>query len=252
MNSFSALSEVYDSFNENADYQVYVNFILDRFSRHCNVSPDYQPRAVDLGCGTGEMSLSLAIHGFDVIGVDHSYEMLGQAMDKLADYPELALFFIRQDMRRLQMDAKANLFISCYDCLNYLDSEEELRATFEGVSESMVSGGLFIFDVNSLYRFERFYGNNTFVFKKTNQVLVWENHYNKEKQVSHFDIEIFQKEKSLYRRSREKLKQSYFSPETILRSLESCGFEKTEEISDCELWNREGEALRTVYVCKKK
>jgi ubiquinone/menaquinone biosynthesis C-methylase UbiE len=41
-------------------------------------------RALDLGCGTGVVSLALARRGFEVIGVDHSPEMLGRAREKLA------------------------------------------------------------------------------------------------------------------------------------------------------------------------
>ena len=41
-------------------------------------------RALDLGCGTGVVSLALAERGFDVVGVDHSPEMLELARQKLA------------------------------------------------------------------------------------------------------------------------------------------------------------------------
>ena len=252
MNTFSALSEIYDSFNERADYQSYLSFIQKKFNQYCSVAPGYQPRAVDLGCGTGEMSVALALQGFDVIGVDQSCEMLSQAMDKLNDHPELALFFIRQDMRRLQMDAKANLFISCYDCLNYLNNENELALTLDRISSHLVDGGLLIFDVNTLYRFETYYGDHTFVYKKSDSVLVWENHYNKENRQCFFDIEIFQKEGGLYRRSREKHKQSYFSEAVIDAALEKAGFRINETISDRQLWGREGPELKRVYVAQKQ
>jgi ubiquinone/menaquinone biosynthesis C-methylase UbiE len=41
-------------------------------------------RALDLGCGTGVVALALARRGFDVVGVDHSPEMLELARRKLA------------------------------------------------------------------------------------------------------------------------------------------------------------------------
>jgi ubiquinone/menaquinone biosynthesis C-methylase UbiE len=41
-------------------------------------------RALDLGCGTGVVALALARRGFDVVGVDHSPEMLEHARRKLA------------------------------------------------------------------------------------------------------------------------------------------------------------------------
>ena len=40
---------------------------------------------LDLGCGTGVVTLALARRGFDVVGVDHSPEMLALARRKLAE-----------------------------------------------------------------------------------------------------------------------------------------------------------------------
>ncbi len=251
MNTFSCLSEVYDCFNDGAGYEIYLEYILSEFQKHAKVPDEYQPRAVDLGCGTGEMSLALASRGFDVIGVDYSSEMLTKAMTKSSEHPELALFFVRQDMRRLHMDAKANLFISCFDCLNYLDNQEDLEATITGISNHCAPGGLLVFDVNTKYRFESYYGNNTFVFKKKDRVLLWENRYNKDKCQSYFDIEIFQREGTLYRRSREKHKQTWFSRQVIEEALNEAGFTLADRCTDRELWGRKEEALKTIYVAKK-
>lgn len=41
-------------------------------------------KVLDLGCGTGVVALALARRGFDVVGVDHSPEMLALARQKLA------------------------------------------------------------------------------------------------------------------------------------------------------------------------
>jgi SAM-dependent methyltransferase len=50
---------------------------------------DAHPRgkALDLGCGTGVVSLALVRRGFAVVGVDHSPEMLEIARSKLAGFP---------------------------------------------------------------------------------------------------------------------------------------------------------------------
>ncbi len=251
MNGFSALGGIYDSFNEAADYEAYLAFIQSQFNALSRHDPQYQPRAVDLGCGTGEMALRLAERGFDVIGVDRSFEMLSEAMEKKANRPELSLFFIRQDMRRLQMDAKANLFICCYDCLNYLDNEAELQDTLEAVAAHTVSGGVLIFDVNTLYRFREYYGNRVFCFKKQESVLIWENRFDDKNSVCYFDIEVFRREGELYRRSREKHKQTWFSDTAIREALNKSGFRLIRTATDNDLWNSKGEPAKSIYVAQK-
>ena len=49
------------------------------------VLPPAPARVVDLGCGTGTLSLLLAEEGYDVTGVDFSPEMLARAEDKAGD-----------------------------------------------------------------------------------------------------------------------------------------------------------------------
>jgi predicted TPR repeat methyltransferase len=248
---FDTLGGIYDRFNQKADYGLYKDFIVKSFREFAVVEKDYQPRAVDLGCGTGEMSLLLAKEGFDLIGVDGSEQMLLQAMNKAYENPELSLFFVKQDFRKLRMDAKANLFVSCYDCLNYLDSTEELSKVFEAVYSHLALGGLLIFDLNNLFRFESYYGDNVFVYKQNNAVLLWENHYNRNTETLHFEIESFIKQEKLYKRQSEVHKQRYFSRDTVSKLLEKIGFEILSISDDKTVFKSSEKAVRDFYVCKK-
>jgi 2-polyprenyl-3-methyl-5-hydroxy-6-metoxy-1,4-benzoquinol methylase len=72
------------------DYGIYhrgwVHPILDRVAREFPAST-----VLDLGCGTGVLSLALAHRGFDVVAIDHSPEMLAIARRKASDRrPKLA------------------------------------------------------------------------------------------------------------------------------------------------------------------
>ena len=234
MNDFSALGPIYDHFNENAHYDDYAQWICQQFKKRSHHKKSYQPRVVDIGCGTGEMSLRLASRGFDVIGVDLSATMLNIAMDKAIPHPNLNLMYVRQDMQKLSMDAKANLIISCYDTLNYLPDEESLFQTVQRISDHLCSGGVFIFDMNTLWRCETYYGNNTFVFKHNGEVLVWENQFDAQSGLLKFDVEVFTKQLPglLYKRSREKLQQRYFSPKTVMLALKYAGFRNPEQTGE--------------------
>ena len=226
MNDFSALGPIYDRFNQGAHYDDYAQWINQQFKNRCQLKRSYQPRMVDVGCGTGEMSLRFASRGYDVIGVDLSPTMLNIAMDKAIPHPNLSLMYVRQDMQNLSMDAKANLIISCYDTLNYLPDEKSLFRTIRRISDHLCSGGVFILDVNTLWRFESHYGNNTFVFKRNGEVLIWENHYDPQEKVLEFHVDVFAKTPPglMYKRSREDLVQRYFSPETVMLALKRAGF----------------------------
>ncbi|MBQ9543734.1 MAG: class I SAM-dependent methyltransferase [Clostridia bacterium] len=251
MNDFSALGVIYDSFNENACYDDYCRFILERFFSLSTHPGDYQPRAVDLCCGTGEMSLRLAKKGLDVVGVDRSEEMLQSAFQKAFSNPLLALFFVKQDMRKLKMDAKANLFVCCYDSLNYLSSTDELERVFYGVAEHLADGGVFIFDLNTLTRFTDYYDGRQFVFRKENGVLIWECRFDKEKLTCDFDVEVFSKCGELYKRSGERLRQRFFSDEDVKNALEKSSLKPVSRHAENEVFPGKEGCMRSVWVAVK-
>ena len=251
MNQFNAISAIYDSFNENARYDDYCRFITGCFSALSRHPEDYQPRAVDLCCGTGELSLRLAREGLDVVGVDRSDQMLQLAFQKSFSEPELALFFVRQDMRRLKMDAKANLFVCCYDSLNYLADQDELERVFRGVSEHLADGGVFVFDLNTLKRFRDYYADKQFVFRRENEILIWESRFDPEKLICDFDVEVFTKNGDLYRRSGERLRQRFFSDGDAENALRKSSLRLVSRHEESEVFPGKDDGMRTVWVAVK-
>ena len=75
MKSYEALSRVYDRLNGEVDYAAIADFYEKAFARY-GISPRL---VLDLGCGTGRLTLELARRGYDMIGVDASAEMLSKA-----------------------------------------------------------------------------------------------------------------------------------------------------------------------------
>ena len=64
-------------------FGIYHRYLLDPFLDRVAGAVG-RGRALDLGCGTGVITVSLAERGFDVVGVDHSPDMLAIAEQKLA------------------------------------------------------------------------------------------------------------------------------------------------------------------------
>ena len=73
---YDLIAPIYDSVNGDIDYAAWADFIEEIFKAECRCRPEL---VLDLGCGTGRMTLELARRGYDMTGVDYSPEMLDKA-----------------------------------------------------------------------------------------------------------------------------------------------------------------------------
>jgi SAM-dependent methyltransferase len=124
-------------------------------------------RIVDLACGTGTLSLALAQQGHEVIGIDLSADMLTQAKSKQQTSEQnghpLSIQWMEGDMRYFLLDTPADAVVCHYDSLNHLSNETELRGTFVQVAQALRSGGIFLFDLNTLENYRTFWqGKDTY------------------------------------------------------------------------------------------
>jgi SAM-dependent methyltransferase len=103
------------------EFAVYHRYLLepylDRLARDLSSA-----HALDLGCGTGVVSLALAKRGFEVIGIDHSLEMLAIAQAK-ASAADLngSCRFITGDVRDLPASDGEFDVVTCQGLLHHLD-----------------------------------------------------------------------------------------------------------------------------------
>lgn len=105
---------------------------------------------LDIACGEGTFAVAMAQAGFAVTGVDLSPEMLGFARQR-AEREGAAVTWVREDMRSLSFTAQFDAVTCWYDSLNYMLTLADLEAVFAGVARALRRGGLFIFDMNTLY-----------------------------------------------------------------------------------------------------
>jgi SAM-dependent methyltransferase len=99
---------------------------------------------LELGSGTGRVSLALAERGLRVLGVDLSPTMLAQAEAKLAQAdPEVAarVRFRRGDMAALNLGETFDAVICPYFGLAHLPSGSGWRNVFDGVARHLRPGG---------------------------------------------------------------------------------------------------------------
>jgi ubiquinone/menaquinone biosynthesis C-methylase UbiE len=107
---------------------------------------------LELGCGTGRVSLPLARAGVELVGIDRSAPMLDRARRRLTNSRshQLAnsLRFIRGDIRALPFADKAfPMVIAPYGILQSLIRPRDLSATLAAVARVIAPGGTFGIDL---------------------------------------------------------------------------------------------------------
>lgn len=100
---------------------------------------------LELGCGTGRVTVPLAREGVRIVGVDRSAEMLARARQrKRRMRRHAAVHLVRADIRSLPFpDAAFPLAIAPYGILQSLVRERDLKATLASVARVLQRGATF-------------------------------------------------------------------------------------------------------------
>ncbi|MFE6104692.1 class I SAM-dependent methyltransferase [Streptomyces laurentii] len=103
--------------------------------------PERYARILDVGCGTGEMTLRLAAVGHHVTGADPSARMLAVTAGRLAARPELAVRvrLVEAGVDSLPFDRAQFDVVCCHGVLMYLGAPDEAVAR---LARLVAPGGL--------------------------------------------------------------------------------------------------------------
>ncbi|HOJ47267.1 MAG TPA: class I SAM-dependent methyltransferase [Bacillota bacterium] len=217
MSAFDVTARLYDQINGD-QYAPYAAFLKQCF--RCARIPVRE--VLDLGCGTGGITVLLAESGFDMVAVDISPEMLSVAKDRKGSEN---ILYVCQDMRALDLYGTVQAAYSSFDCLNYLKKTAELDKVFSLLRNYIETGGVLVFDVNTLYRYQTVFADNSYVYEFGDDMLVWQNHYSPANRTCGFYLTYFQKsDDETYARYDEAQKQRYFPQKTILSLLKKNRF----------------------------
>ena len=80
----------------------------------------------------------------------------------------------------------------------------------------MDPGGRFFFDVNTPYKHREVLGNHTFVYDLEQVYCVWQNRFHPASCRVDLDLDFFEREGKLYRRSREHFSEWAYPQETLV------------------------------------
>ena len=231
---YTAIARVYDKLNAEIDYTVWADFIEACFDRYLPARPTL---VLDLACGTGSMTLALADRGYDMIGIDGSAEMVSEAYNRASG--RSGILWLQQDMRTFELYGTVGAVTCCLDSLNYLLSPEDLAKTFAAVHNYLDPGGLFLFDMNTPYKFENTYGNNAYVLEdelvwdagtedeeRAAVFCGWQNTYHPDTRLCDFDLSLFEEmPDGSYRRSDEHQEERCYTQAEIENALKAAGLE---------------------------
>lgn len=221
MEAYTSFARVYDTFMDNIPYEEWSGYII-------GLLKDYQIEngiLLDLGCGTGSLTKLMARHGFDMIGIDNSEEMLEIAMEKKLE-SGLDILYLLQDMREIELYGTVRAVISICDSMNYIMDEEDLLKVFMLVNNYLDPKGIFIFDLNTKYKYEQILGERVIAENREDCSFIWENYYYGDEEVNEYDLTLFIKEEdNLYHRFQENHYQKVYEPDAVKKLLEKAGME---------------------------
>lgn len=243
MEAYTDFASVYDIFMDDTPYEEWASYIMDLLEEYGVAGGDL-PEAesarqkalavernvvVDLGCGTGTLTELLADRGCDMIGIDASQEMLNIALEK-REKSGKEILYLCQDMRELELYGTAGAVISVCDSLNYLLEEEEMLRVFRLVNNYLYPGGVFLFDFNTVYKYETVIGDSVIAENREDCSFIWENYYDAEGQINEYDLTIFVKTgnqdgEDIFRRFTETHYQRGYTLEEMRGMVEKAGME---------------------------
>lgn len=218
---YSRFAKHYDLLTGNVDYDE----IADMYD---SLIVDYGKLGgtlLDLGCGTGSLSERMCRKHYDVIGLDASSDMLSVAAMKKEE-SGLDIQYVCQDMTELELYGKVDYTVSSLDCLNHLYDEKELKKTFAKVSEYTVTGGLFIFDMNTIRKHREILSDNCYVYEEEGVICVWQNFFDEETCGVSICLDFFEMgEDGRYDRYSEDFEEIAYPIESVEKWLCEAGFE---------------------------
>ncbi|MCU6763081.1 Glycine/sarcosine N-methyltransferase [uncultured Roseburia sp.] len=218
MEAYTGFAEVYDTFMDNVPYELWGNYLWKILKEH-GINDGL---VLDLGCGTGKITRFLSKKGYDMIGVDLSEEMLEVAGRQDTE----GILYLQQDMREFELYGTVGAVVSVCDSVNYLLEEEELLTVFLLVNNYLDPGGIFVFDLNTIYKYSQVIGDAVICENREHASFIWENYFDEESSINEYALTLFiEEEAGLFRRYEEFHYQRAYELSKIEQLLKQAGLE---------------------------
>lgn len=186
MRAYTSFAYVYDTFMDNIPYESWSQYLISLLKIY-GVDDGI---VLDMGCGTGNMTQLLAKAGYDMIGIDNSEDMLMTASEKSIE-DGLDIMYLAQDMRDFELYGTVSAAVSICDSMNYILERDELLKVFQLVNNYLDPEGVFIFDMNTEYKYKEVMGDCTIAENREDCGFIWDNDYDAETKLNTYALTLF-------------------------------------------------------------
>lgn len=146
-----------------------------------------------------------------------------EAREKTED---TGILYLCQDMREFELYGTVRAIVSTCDTMNYLLTPEDFIRTLRLANNYLDPGGVFIFDLNTLYKFREIMGNTTIAENDEDASFIWDNYFDEETGRNEYDLTLFiRQENGLYERVSEVHEEQGYTPEQIREYITRSGME---------------------------
>ena len=136
--------------------------------------------------------------------------------------------------------------------MNYIMDLEDLTEVFRLVNNYLDPGGIFVFDLNTEYKYRELLGDSTIAEDREDCSFIWDNQYDQEEKVNIYDLSLFVKEEGeLYRKYHETHYQRAYSLEQVKAAITAAGMEFVAAY-DAFTENEPGAESERIYVIARE
>ncbi len=237
-------AEIYDYFMDEQIYKEWTDFVK-------RTVPRSKKTLLDLASGTGKLTFRLLEAGYDVTGLDISSDMLALCYNEQL---KSGTFFplIEADMRNLEDAGTYDLVTCSLDAVCYFREKEDVHQTFTEVFKHLNEGGLFLFDVHSLYKMGKIFPGYQFFGEMGEDIFLWSAlEGERSGEIVHY-LDLFEHDRAhFYKRSQHLITERSFPIEDYVVMLEESGFINIEVTGNYGLSPVQEKTERVFFVCEK-
>lgn len=242
---YNEFAYLYDNLINDVDYKNWTDYYFKIFKRY-GINPKL---GLDLGCGTGSLTVEFSKRGVEMTGIDISEDMLMVAREKSEG---MDILYLNQDMTQFELYGTVDFIVSSLDCMNYITDKRDLLKVMKLANNYLEPGGLFIFDINTRHKLENVIGNNTFIFENDDCFCSWQNEYDKKRKISDFYLTFFCKSGEEYLRFDEQHSERAYEIDEIKSLIEGSGMRLLKVYHDRSFENPRKNSERVFFVAQEQ
>jgi len=143
-----AMTAMYDKFA--AFYDLEYGHKEDDLDFYLSLAQQYGAPVLEIGAGTGRISMLLAEAGYEVVGMDNSMPMLKQAAQNISTLPDNeqnSIKLVLGDMRSFSLEERFPLCIVPFRAFLHNQTQEEQLQTLQCIYDHLTPSGVLAIDV---------------------------------------------------------------------------------------------------------